>query len=287
MAVGVASSGCANDGDESSAPPADDPGVSHVHGLGVRPGDDVIYAATHYGLFGIAESGEATRIADRYQDTMAFTVDGDDRFLASGHPDFNDKALHVEGKPPHLGLIESRDEAKSWKVISLLGEADFHALSVVGDTIYGYDATGDRLMVSVDGGRTWDTRSSGIGMRGVAASPDGDDVVVGVTPAGLEVSTDGGRTFEPRPEAPRAVLASWPPVGGLWAVDATGGVHQADTLDGPWKRAGEVPGEPQAFTAAEDMLVVAVTGLDGRTAVFVSEDRGGTWTLRYREPERR
>ena len=287
-AAGAAAlAGCSSEGDGSAAPAAaDDPGVSHVHGLGVRPGDEVIYAATHYGLFEIAADGKATRIADRYQDTMAFTVDGADRFLASGHPDFQDDALQVEGKPPHLGLIESRDEAKTWKAMSLLGEADFHALSVVGDTIYGYDATGDRLMVSGDGGRTWETRASGIGMRGVAASPEGGDVVVGVTPAGLEVSTDGGRTFEPIPGAPRAVLVSWPPAGGLWAVDATGGVHHAATPEGPWERASDVPGEPQAFTAAADRLVVAVRGLDGRSAVFVSEDEGDTWSLRYREPAR-
>lgn len=287
-AAGAAAlAGCSSDGDGSAAPAATaDPGVSHVHGLGVRSGGEVIYAATHYGLFEIGEDGEATRIADRYQDTMAFTVDGSDRFLASGHPDFKDESLQVEGKPPHLGLIESRDKARTWEAISLLGEADFHALSVVGETIYGYDATGDRLMVSADGGATWETRVSGIGMRGVAANPKGDDIAVAVTPGGLEMSADGGRTFDALPGAPRAVLVSWPPAGGLWAVDATGGVHHADTPKGPWERARDVPGEPQAFTATADVLVVAVKGLDGRSAIFVSEDQADTWSLRYREPAR-
>ena len=287
-AAAAALAACSREGDGSAGPAATgDPGVSHVHGLGVRPGDGAIFAATHYGLFEIDEDGDATRIADRYQDTMAFTVDGADRFLASGHPDFQEDAMQVEGKPPHLGLIESRDKAETWDAISLLGEADFHALSVVGDTIYGYDATGDRLLVSVDTGKTWETRASGIGMSGVAASPKGGGVVVAVTPAGIEVSADGGRGFEPAPAgAPRAVLVSWPAAGGLWAVDAAGAVHRAEAPEGPWQRAADLPGEPQAFTATDDLLVAAVTGPDGRTAVYVSDDQAGTWSLRYREPER-
>lgn len=264
---------------------SDDPGVSHVHGLGMRPGDDVVYAATHYGLFAVPPSGKAHRIADRYQDTMAFTVDGSERFLASGHPDFKDKALQKEGSPPHLGLVESLDQGGSWKPISLLGEADFHALSIVGDTIYGHDATGDRLMVSVDGGKTWDIRSRGIGMRGLAADPEGGDTVVGVMPAGFEVSSDGGRTFEPLRDAPPAVLVSWPTRDQLWAVDASGAVHRAESATGPWTSAGQAPGEPQAFTATNDMLAVAVTGLDGRSAIFVSRDGASTWSLRHRDSQ--
>ena len=285
VAGSALSTACA--GSDNVAPPAaaDDPGVSHVHGLGVAPGDDVLYAATHYGLFAIPSSGKATRIADRYQDTMAFTVAGPERFLASGHPDFEDKALQKEGSPPHLGLVESLDEGESWIPISLLGEADFHALAVVGDTVYGYDATGDRLLVSADGGKSWDMRSRGIGMRGLAADPEGGDTVIGVMPAGLEVSSDGGRTFEPLRDAPAAVLVSWPTRDQLWALDASGAVHRAESATGPWTSAGQAPGVPQAFTATVDMLAVAVTGLDGRSAIFVSRDGASTWSLRHRDSQ--
>ena len=58
----------------------------HVHGLGVNPADDQLYVATHTGLFRL--DGETpVRIADRYQDTMGFTVAGQNRFLGSGHPE--------------------------------------------------------------------------------------------------------------------------------------------------------------------------------------------------------
>ena len=284
--IAVLAAGCSgNDGGGSAQPAAtDDPGVSHIHGLGIRPGEDMVYAATHFGLFALSADGEATRIADRYQDTMAFTVDGRERFLASGHPDQQDEELRKEGKPPHLGLVESRDEGSTWDPISLLGEADFHALSVVGDAIYGYDATGDQLRVSEDGGNTWDTRSTGIGMRGVAADPAGGGTVVGVMPAGLELSSDGGRSFSALPGSPAAALVSWPSPGELWAVEGSGAVHRSAGPGGPWTAVGSAPGNPEAFVATSGLLAVAVTGPDDRTAVLVSRDGAATWTLRYREP---
>ena len=62
-----------------SNPVIEDPGPIHVHGLGVNPADGALFVATHTGLFR-APRGElrATRVADRYQDTMGFTVTGPD-----------------------------------------------------------------------------------------------------------------------------------------------------------------------------------------------------------------
>ena len=96
----------------------EDTGVVHVHGIGVDPGDGTLYAATHHGVFRIPERGDARRIADRFQDTMAFTVVGERHFLASGHPSLEDETLRVEGKPPLLGLIESTDAAETWRPLS-------------------------------------------------------------------------------------------------------------------------------------------------------------------------
>ena len=56
----------------------------HVHGLGVDPGDGMLYAATHSGLFKIPEQGEAERVANRAQDTMGFSIVGPGRFIGSG-----------------------------------------------------------------------------------------------------------------------------------------------------------------------------------------------------------
>lgn len=35
----------------------DDPGVTHVHGLGIDPADGTLYAATHHGVFRILRRG--------------------------------------------------------------------------------------------------------------------------------------------------------------------------------------------------------------------------------------
>lgn len=78
----------------------------HVHGLGVNPADQTLYAATHTGVFAI-ENGSAHLIANRRQDTMGFTVVGPDQFLGSGHP----ASLN---EPNPLGLIRSDDAAKTW-----------------------------------------------------------------------------------------------------------------------------------------------------------------------------
>ncbi len=100
----------------------DDPGVAHVHGLGVNPADGALIVATHYGSFRIAADGdEADRIGTSLQDTMGFTVVGPDHFLGSGHPDV---AGSVAGQPGPLGLIESTDAGASWTALSLRGRAD-------------------------------------------------------------------------------------------------------------------------------------------------------------------
>src|SRR5688500_13377313 len=110
FAAGLLVVGCGGDPDDSGqapspgAPRVEDPGPIHVHGLGINPEDGALFVATHTGLFRAGEGERrATRVADRFQDTMGFTVVGPDRFLGSGHPDGR------EGLPPFPGLIESRD----------------------------------------------------------------------------------------------------------------------------------------------------------------------------------
>lgn len=281
IAIGLALGSCTQPPEERSF---DDPGLSHVHGLGVDPADETLYAATHYGLFRVPDSGSPERIADRFQDTMGFVVVGPNRFLGSGHPDFQDEELHRDGRPPLLGLIESRDAGKTWKALSLLGEADLHAIAVSGETIAAYDATGDRLLIST-GGERWSDRIGGIGMSGLAIDPEDPNELVAVTPAGLEHSRDGGATFAPLPSAPRAVLVSWHD-DILWVVQANGAVSKtvATAIDGGgWTSVGTLPGEPQAFVATDQGLFAA-TAVDGESRIYRSSDDGRTWDVRFRDP---
>ncbi len=110
LVVSACSSGAGSTTSEGNdSAPA--PQMEHIHGIGVDPENGAIYAGTHYGLFRI-EDGTATRVADRVQDFMGFTVAGPDHFLASGHPG--------EGQGGHssVGLIESTDGGQTWQELS-------------------------------------------------------------------------------------------------------------------------------------------------------------------------
>lgn len=257
----------------------DDPGVAHVHGLGINPGDGAVYAATHLGLFRIPARGRAVRIADRFQDTMGFTVVGEDRFLGSGHPDINDTRLRKPGRPPLLGLIESTDAGETWQPRSLLGEADFHALVADHGVVYGFDATSGGFMVSSDT-KTWDRRST-LELASFAVDPSDGDHVVAASPAGLLESRDGGRTW-PAMEGPRLVALSWDGRSGLWGADLAGNVYQLPPDGGRWVQAGSAPGEPQALLAKDGRIIVAAAERDGATGIYESAD-GSAWKLLYRD----
>jgi hypothetical protein len=252
----------------------EDPGLVHVHGLGINPADGTLYAATHTGLFTVRD-GAASRVADRYQDTMGFTVVGADHFLGSGHPDARDPQLYQPGRRPLLGLIESRDAGRSWQPLSLLGEADFHALEVGHGRVYGYDATGGRFMVTSDR-RHWQVRSR-LELVSFAVSPTDAEVVVATTERGLVRSRDGGRRWQPI-GGPAALLLDWKRPDALWAMTDDGQAWQSRDGGQTWSRRGAFSGQPEAFLADGERLYVAVSGL----GIVSSGDGGRSWQLRYR-----
>jgi hypothetical protein len=261
-----------------AAPPAamaHDPGLIHVHGLGINPADGTLYAATHTGLFTVGD-GTATRVTDRLQDTMGFTVVGPDHFLGSGHPDFRDKQLTLPNRRPLLGLVESRDAGRSWQPLSLLGEADFHALQVDHGLVYGYDATGERFMVTADH-RRWQVRST-IQLATFAVSPTDPKLVVGTTGRILLRSADGGRTWQ-QVQGPALLVLDWADKTGLWGITGDGQVWHSRDAARSWQRPGRVGGEPEALLADQGRLHAAVA----EVGIVTSTDGGRSWKLRYRE----
>jgi photosystem II stability/assembly factor-like uncharacterized protein len=244
-----------------------------VHGLGLNPADRALFIATHTGLYRSAE-GESTsvRVSDSRQDTMGFAIVDADRFLGSGHPDLR------EDLPPLLGLIESIDEGRSWEPISLLGEADFHVLRSAGERVYGYDSSGDRLMVSDDAGRSWIQVDRPAPLLDLAADPtDADHVVAGAASSlaqGLYESRDGGRSWE-RIGNPVGLLA-WPVRDRLYLVDRGGAVFLSTNGGGRFERRGSLGGQAAALLAHADELYAALH--DG--TILRSTDGGGRWKVR-------
>lgn len=263
--------------DSRPAVSADEPGVAHVHGLGVNPADRSLIVATHYGAFRVPAQGDPERIGDSYQDTMGFTVVGPDRFLGSGHPD---PAGMRRGDPGRLGLIESSDAGLSWSRVSLSGEVDFHGLTVVDEHVFGWDSGTGRLMVSADR-VSWDTRST-LALLSFAVDPADLDHIVAAVPGGLITSTDGARSWTPS-EGPPLVALSWDETAGLSGAEAGGALWRLD--EASWAQAGQLPGTPQALLATPDALYAAANDADEVTGIYTSTDNGRTWDLRYRDPQ--
>jgi hypothetical protein len=247
-----------------------DPGPVHVHGLGVNPADGALFLATHTGLYRLASDAErAERVGTSFQDTMGFTVVGPDRFLGSGHPDARDDL------PSLLGLVESTDGGRTWQPVSLLGEADFHVLRSAGDRVYGYDASGDRLLSSADGGRTWSELRRPGAVLDLAIEPDDGARLVAATGGGLFESADGGESWSRI--GPGVGLLAWPAGDELYLLDTEGIVHRSPDRGRELVARGSIGGEPAAFLATDSGELFAALH-DG--TLVESSDGGATWVVR-------
>ncbi|HSE09060.1 MAG TPA: hypothetical protein VLB29_10365 [Nocardioidaceae bacterium] len=264
----LVSAGCSSadtgGGEGADAPAAHGENTfGHVHGLGVNPADDRLYVASHMGVFRQTDQG-FDRVADRWQDTMAFTVAGPDHFLGSGHPDTR------EDKPVHLGLIETTDAAETWQELSLAGEADFHALEVAGERLYGYDSLTGALMVTEDR-RTWSKLLTGP-LLDVEADPADPDSLLLADQRGQLVRLETGGNPQPVEGAPLLGWLDWAEEDRLVGLGPEGTVWLSTDGAASWSQVGEVPGSPQALTTeAETWYAATERGL------FASSDQGGSW----------
>lgn len=157
--------------------------ITHVHAITRDPEDGTILLATHEGLFRL-ENQELIRVGP-VVDLMGFTVTGEGRYLASGHPGLGTDL------PEPVGLIESTDHGETWTVLSRGGESDFHALSAATDRIVGFDG---QLRTSTDG-RTWDTLTIPAVPADLAIAPK-TGTILATTEDGVLRSTDNGTTWD-------------------------------------------------------------------------------------------
>ena len=260
-------SGAGTDADRSGSQ-ADNRALGHVHGLGVDPDDGALFIASHFGVFRHEEKGGLTRVADRWQDTMAFTVVGPGHFLASGHPDLR------EDLPTQLGLIESTDAARTWRPLSLQGRADFHALEPAGDVLFGFEALSGTLRATtdleqwrvIDDAPVVDLAADITSSRLWATTADGELLEY---PLGNAQPTTGNPDDV---NAPRLLYIDVGPAGTLAGLTTDGAVYVSDDGAESWQQVGEVRGEPHAFELADERWLVATT-----YGVLESEDEGRTW----------
>ena len=192
-----------------------------------------------------------------------------DALLAGGHP----------------GLFRSTDGGTSFERVT--GESavpDAHALGGAGDTVYlGSPQAG--LMVSEDGGATWDTRNAEAGrsfMGTILVDPaDPQRLLAPDMSDGLLASSDGGRTWTPLGGPGGTMAAAWDPTDTDRIV-VVGMSESAFSSDGglTWEPLPVPPGT-SAVAFSRDGGTMYTAALDGEAAVVsVSTDGGGTWSRR-------
>lgn len=255
-----------------------EPALTHVHGVDVDDVRERVTIATHYGLLTIdisqsADLSAAPSVLGDYRgDVMGF-VRVDDEFLLSGHP----PAGSTEA--PNVGVISTNLDVTSWQPIALLGEVDFHAMSSVGDdenaVIAGLDSVTGSVMMSVDGGRSWQAGSP-LAARDVAVDPSGLRVIA-TTEIGPQLSDDGGRTWSVIEGAPLLVLVSSgfaeDGLPRMVGVDVDGVLHASP--DGlAWLALGALPFTPEGLGVGERGTIAIVS----TQRAMASRDGGETWS---------
>jgi hypothetical protein len=258
------SSGTSEEHSEAAPSGSSGPALGHVHGLGVDPADGALYIASHTGVYRFPKGGAVERVADRYQDTMGFAIVGPGHFLASGHPDAR------ENLPVRLGLIESKDGAKTWTAVSLQGEADFHAIEPAGDRIYAYDSVSGALVVTTNR-RTW-TAMERRPLLDLAADPGDPGVLLATTPQGELLRSTKGSALAAVAGAPRLGPLDWETDGPLVGVGADGTVMVSSDGGATWAQKGTLEGVVEALDVTRGRWHAATD-----RAIFESTDDGQTW----------
>lgn len=238
------------------------PEMEHVHNITLE--GDTLLLGSHQGLWR-QEPGKAPQRVSEQFDVMAFALDKG-RYLASGHP------AAGSGQPADLGLIQSTDRGRTWRFVSLKGQADFHRLVAAEATVMGVNSADGTLRSSTDAGATWTL--VGAGPYDLALDPTEPERVLATTANGPEISTNGGTNFAPIQGAPLLALVAWK---GNTLVGAApdGGIHSSADAGKTWTRVGEVPGQPAGLSA--DGATVAVLA---DSTVWQSTDGGKTFTAR-------
>ena len=240
--------------------------MGHVHGVAQNPGDQLVYLATHTGVYRLKPGQKPALIANRFQDTMAFTIVKADDFLASGHPAVD------EDTPNPLGLIRSTDRAKSWQPVALGGRSDFHAIDTAGPLLYAYGSDG-RLMRTTDR-RSWSTVLRGADLIDIAANPEQVDQVLVTTQAGELLRLDAADSPRLRPVsgAPPLTFIDRTTQGGVVGIDESGQVFSANQDARSWTRLSSLPGVPEALNVRSDTWLAAT-----EWGVYSSVDGGSSW----------
>ena len=234
--------------------------ISHIHS--VRAFGDEVILGTHEGLYRYVDAKTVQLMGPENFDVMGLAVLGK-RLYASGHPGLGSKL------PEPVGLLLSTDSGKSWKMMGLQGEVDFHLLESAGKDIYGVDSGSGNLLYSKNAGQSWVSRGENL-FSDIAINPASVGGALALREGKL-ISTQKSFTTM------RAVDSMLTFTSIDWLGDsllATSGksLYRSGNLGVTWKRVSDFP--ESVSTVTQSLKIIAVVS---GNSIFKSINGGKTF----------
>ena len=286
----VALAGCGGGSEDAGSPKAAraasivDPkgSLPLVNSLEVEPGTGKLLVTTNRGFFrvnprggdperirGVVTAKERSVPVGGFLEILPVSPTA---LLGSGHPD-RGGAL-----PQYLGVMRSEDGGRTWSVIARLGEADLHRMVMRRGRLYAFDAVLGAVLVSGDGGRTFEERvAPPEPMVELEVDPGDPRRMLLASERTTFRSEDGGESWRPLARSPGTRLA-WPAPDTLYRAESAGAISVSADGGDSWRAVGQVKGEPARLQApdAGHLYVALKTG-----AILKSRDGARTWRPVY------
>ena len=248
---------------------------AYIGSIAVDPRSGVMYLGTGMGMFRVERRGATPeRVVGKLMtpggegsvsSNLFLRAAGPGELLASGHPEGG--AL-----PENLGLIRSTDGGATWTPVAQLGRADYHLLELFRGRVVAVEAEGSGVLVSNDGGRSFEERAPPAAPVDLAVDPSDAARMIVSTEQGVFTSTDDGRSWRPR-DAPASARLSWAGNGMLYAADSRGQVSVSADEGQTWTQRGTIGVGPNALAVGGGKLYASVANGEVRS----SADGGKTW----------
>lgn len=258
--------------------------ITHIHGIAVNPDNpDALYVATHVGLL-LCNAKECELVGNDRSDYMGFTISTDGKtFYTSGHQ-------QPTGR--NRGLRKSNDMGKTWEILSLDGDVDFHALTANPSVIYGWYW---KIYKSTDGGKNWtfpDTKGLPPNEKDIPYSPtislavDPNDVnaLWAGTNKGLYKSSDGGvnwKRVNAVSDAPVLAIYTNPDNRkGIYISIYGQGILKSTDGGKDWKKVNGIEkNDVIGYFAANPKGSKIIYAATYKTTIYLSKDSGKTWAV--------